>query len=74
MPRGTTLRNIRVDNDRWQAFGEKTERDGTDRSAMIRDWIDAYVAAPACPECESVNVGEDRCHDCGAYLAAEYDE
>lgn len=38
--RGTTHRNIRIDDERWAAFGEIAEERGTDRSAMVRAWID----------------------------------
>lgn len=32
--------------------------------------------AAACPECESTDLDmtSDRCNDCGAYVAAEYNE
>lgn len=40
MPRGTKLRNIRIDDERWEAFGEIAEQRETDRTAMIREWID----------------------------------
>lgn len=39
-PRGTTLRNVRIDDDRWQALGELATDEGTDRSALIRQMID----------------------------------
>lgn len=44
MARGTTLRNIRIDDERWQALGEIAADNDTDRSAMIRDWIDSLRA------------------------------
>jgi len=40
MPRGTTLRNVRIDDERWHALGKIAEENETDRSAMIREWID----------------------------------
>lgn len=43
MPRGTTLRNVRIDDERWDALGEAAEAEGSDRSAVIRDMIDAYL-------------------------------
>lgn len=44
MPRGTTLRNIRIDDDRWNALREAAEQRGTDASKVIRDMIDVYLA------------------------------
>lgn len=41
MPRGTTLRNIRVDDERWHFLREYAEARNTDRSALFRDWIDS---------------------------------
>lgn len=43
MPRGTTLRNVRLDDDRWQALGDAAEAEGKDRSKLIRDMIDVYL-------------------------------
>lgn len=42
-PRGTTLRNVRIDDERWEALGDAAEAEGRDRSAVIRDLIDAYI-------------------------------
>lgn len=44
MPRGTTLRNVRIDDARWVALGEVADEEGTDRSKLIRDMIDALLA------------------------------
>lgn len=46
MARGTTLRNVRIDDDRWQALGEVADRIDSDRSAIIRDLIDEYLMRP----------------------------
>ena len=43
MPRGTTLRNFRCDDERWQAFLEACKEEGTDASAQIRDMIDVWL-------------------------------
>ena len=43
MPRGTTLRNVRIDDERWDALGEAATAEGRDRSAVIRDMIDVYL-------------------------------
>lgn len=45
MARGTTLRNFRCDDDRWQAFLEACEAGGTDASKQIRDMIDVWLDA-----------------------------
>jgi hypothetical protein len=44
MPRGTTLRNVRVDDDRWDALETAAAADALDRSAAIRALIDGYLA------------------------------
>lgn len=46
MPRGTTLRNVRIDDDRWKRLGEYAESHDTDRSALIRDMIDELIPDP----------------------------
>lgn len=46
MPRGTTLRNVRIDDDRWNALGEAAQAEGRDRSAVIRDLVDEYLMRP----------------------------
>ena len=43
MSRGTKMRNVRVDDARWAALGDIAERDGKDRSALIRDMIDQLI-------------------------------
>lgn len=43
MPRGTTLRNVRIDDARWDALGEVAEEQATDRSKLIRDMIDVLL-------------------------------
>lgn len=43
MPPGTTLRNFRCDDDRWQAFLEACGEDDTDASKQIRDMIDVWL-------------------------------
>lgn len=44
MPRGTTLRNVRIDGERWDAFAAAVAADSLDRSTAIRALIDGYVA------------------------------
>lgn len=45
MPRGTTLRNVRIDDERWEALRAAAQEQGTDASKVIRDLIDAYISA-----------------------------
>lgn len=45
MPRGTTLRNVRIDDERWEALREIAEEGATTRSELIRDMIDERIAA-----------------------------
>lgn len=44
-PRGTTLRNVRIDEQRWEAFKEACADEGTDASKQIRDMIDVWLDA-----------------------------
>jgi hypothetical protein len=50
MARGTTLRNFRCDDERWQKFQDTCRAENTDASAQIRDmidlWLDANGVAP----------------------------
>lgn len=39
--KGTTRRSIRVPDDEWEPFVAKAEREGTDASAKIREFIRA---------------------------------
>ncbi|WP_435589826.1 hypothetical protein [Micromonospora aurantiaca (nom. illeg.)] len=41
--RGTPRWAIRVPENLWTAFGEATEAAGTDRSAVLREFIRWYV-------------------------------
>lgn len=43
MPRGTTLRNIRIDDARWDTLGEIAAAECKDRSALVRDMIDVLI-------------------------------
>ncbi|WP_030917225.1 hypothetical protein [Streptomyces sp. NRRL B-24720] len=43
----TKLRGVRnVDDQLWSDFGAATARDGSDRSAMIRRFMEWYVRRP----------------------------
>jgi hypothetical protein len=42
----TPGRNIRVDADLWERFGEFTQVAETDRSDVLRDFIRWYVREP----------------------------
>ena len=38
------LRGIRgIDDETWDAFDEATKAAGTDRSAVVRAWVDYYL-------------------------------
>lgn len=43
MPRGTTLRNIRVDDDLWQAAQAKAEAEGRSVSEVVRELLARWV-------------------------------
>ena len=43
MPRGTTLRNVRVDADLWDAAKERAEENGETVSDVIRRALAEYV-------------------------------
>lgn len=43
MARGTTLRNFRCDDERWEAFLEACNDEDTDASKQIRDMIDVWL-------------------------------
>lgn len=43
MARGTTLRNFRCDNRRWEAFLAACAAEGTDASKQLRDMIDVWL-------------------------------
>lgn len=43
MARGTTLRNFRCDDERWDAFLAACGEEGTDASRQLRDMIDVWL-------------------------------
>lgn len=43
MPRGTTLRNVRVSDELWEAVKRIAERRGQTVSGVIRDALAVYV-------------------------------
>lgn len=46
-PKGTTLRNVRIDDERWTALLDIAKEHGLkDRSELIRAWIDGRVMPP----------------------------
>lgn len=45
MGRGTTLRNVRIDDERWEGLLVVAEAEGSDRSQVIRDMIDVKLDA-----------------------------
>lgn len=44
--RGTPTKPVRVDADLWERFGAAAEGQGTDRSALIRDFMRWYIGDP----------------------------
>lgn len=42
-PRGTTLRNIRVDDTLWEAAKAKAEAEGTSVSEVVRELLTRWV-------------------------------
>jgi hypothetical protein len=43
MPRGTTLRNIRIDDTLWWAVQMKAAKDGTNVSEVVRELLLEWV-------------------------------
>ena len=47
MPRGTTLRNVRIDDELWQAAQERAATEQLNVSEVIREllqrWVDGKV-------------------------------
>lgn len=46
MPRGTTLRNIRIDDDLWEAAQAKAKAEGRNVSDVVRQYLTDWVAQP----------------------------
>lgn len=46
MPRGTTLRNIRIDDQLWEAAKQKATAEGRDVSAVVRELLTRWVKRP----------------------------
>jgi hypothetical protein len=44
--RGTARQTIRVDEDRWNQFGETADTAGTDRSKILNEFIAYYNREP----------------------------
>jgi hypothetical protein len=44
--RGTPHAAIRVPAEVWQEFGEAAQQAGTDRSTLLRAWIEWYLNRP----------------------------
>lgn len=43
MPPGTTLRNVRIPDELWDAAGAKADAENTDRSEIIRQLLQQWV-------------------------------
>lgn len=48
--KGTARQTFRYDADKWEKLGEATEAAGTDRTALIRDYLDWVMGDPDAPE------------------------
>lgn len=60
-PRGTTLRNFRCDDERWQLFLATCKGFDTDASAQIREMIDLFLDANGvAPPADSFLYPKDR--------------
>jgi antitoxin component of RelBE/YafQ-DinJ toxin-antitoxin module len=42
----TRLRNIRVDDERWERWQKAARKEGMDTSEFVRVVVDAHIAAP----------------------------
>lgn len=47
--RGTARQTFRYDDDKWKAVGDAATAAGTDRTAMIRDFLDWSMGLPTAP-------------------------
>jgi predicted CopG family antitoxin len=47
MPRGTTLRNVRIPDDLWDAALRKAQDEGRSVSEVIREYLAKWVMRPA---------------------------
>lgn len=48
-PRGTKLRNIRIPDELWDAARAKAASEGSDVSAVVREFLTEYVMPPPGP-------------------------
>lgn len=39
----TITRSVRVGTKQWELFGDVCKKNGTDRSKIVRDFIDYYI-------------------------------
>jgi len=46
MPRGTTLRNIRIPDDLWDAVLRKASEEGRNASEVVREYLEKWVTRP----------------------------
>lgn len=54
MPRGTTLRNIRIPDDLWDAVLRKADDEGRNASEVVREYLNAWVLRPPHMEANAV--------------------
>lgn len=46
MPRGTTLRNIRIPDELWGAVLRKAEAEGRNASEVVREYLEKWITRP----------------------------
>ena len=49
MPRGTTLRNIRINDELWTAVQSKAADEGKTASEVVREYLEKWVTRPPRP-------------------------
>jgi hypothetical protein len=81
MPRGTTLRNIRIPDELWDAVLRKADDEGRNASEVIREYLARWVARPPRNATSEMNIEADNVLDLYVeYMAydnngdGEYDE
>jgi predicted DNA binding CopG/RHH family protein len=49
VPRGTTLRNVRINDELWEAVQAKAEAEGRNASEVVRELLSKWVTRPPRP-------------------------
>lgn len=50
----TALRNMRIPDEEWRALGEYAKAKRLDRTAVVREWIRAYVPDDFWPKADEI--------------------